>query len=94
MSLEPMYGLLGRRPVRTVMLPTGGFRMEGFDHTTGEFNSEPSLFITIHVDYYTGEDVDFTPLSKDEFDDYVLKLRKNLGFDVSEPYFFPKHPRW
>jgi hypothetical protein len=85
MGLEPMYGVLGSRPVRTVMLPTGGFRMEGFNFSTGEFNSEPSLFTLIHIDYYTGEDVDFTPMSKEEFNEYVLNLRKSLGFDNSGP---------
>lgn len=82
MGLEPMYGLLGSRPVRTVMLPTGGLRMEGFDFSTGEFYAQPSLFTLIYIDYYTGEDVDFTPLPKEEFDEYVLNLRKSLGFDA------------
>ncbi len=84
MGLEPMYGLLGSRPVRTVMLPTGGLRMEGFDFSTGEFYAQPSLFTLIYIDYYTGEDVDFTPLLKEEFYEYVLNLGKSLGFDNSD----------
>ena len=79
-----MYGLLSGRPVRTVYFSTGGFTIEGFNYSTGAFEPEQFLLTRIYVDYYTGEDVDFTPLSKEEFDEYVLNLRKSLGFDNSD----------
>lgn len=91
MGLEPLCGLLGSRPVRTVRLP-GELRAEGFDSTTGEFVSVPSLLITLYDEYRRGDDVDFTPMSKEEFDEYVENLRKNLGFDASDSsdLSFPK----
>jgi hypothetical protein len=79
-----MYGLLSGRPVRTVYFSTGGFTIEGFNSSTGEFEPEQFLLTRIYVDYYTGEDVDFTPLPKEEFEEYVLNLRKSLGFDNSD----------
>lgn len=57
--------------------------IEGFNSSTGEFEPEQLLLTRIYVDYYTGDDVDFTPMSKEEFDEYVLNLRKSLGFDTS-----------
>lgn len=85
MGFEPLCGLLGSRPVRTLMLPDGGFKMEGFNSSTGEFVSVPSLLITLYDEYRRGDDVDFTPMSKEEFNEYVLNLRKSLGFDNSGP---------
>jgi hypothetical protein len=78
-----MYGLLSGRPVRTVYFSTGGFTIEGFNSSTGEFEPEQLLLTRIYVDYYTGDDIDFTPMSKEEFDEYVLNLGKSLGFDTS-----------
>ena len=48
-----MYGLLSGRPVRTVYFSAGGFTIEGFNSSTGEFEPEQFLLTRIYVDYYT-----------------------------------------
>lgn len=83
--MEEIYGLLGDRPVKSEFTSDGGLGAYAFNHSTGIFELDMNFLTVIYVDYYVEGDPNFTRLSKKDFDDYVMKLRKSLGFDVSEP---------
>lgn len=71
----PKYYIVGIRPVKA-LLEKDGFGIYVFNWSNGHFDLDLSYIEKI----YFGTKDDVEELSKEEFDKYVLKLKKERGY--------------
>ncbi len=73
--MEKQYYKYGLRPIYSIENPKGVIRFYAFQWDTGEFKEDMTYLLKIYHDVSNDKE----DLTKQEFDAYVLKLKKERG---------------